>query len=195
MIILASASPRRKELLAGLGVDFEIITADTDETCLLSDPVLYAEELAGRKGMAVYELIKETRGEEAALEAVIISADTVVAAEGEILGKPRDEEDALRMLSLLSGNTHSVVTGIGVIAGGVPHVSHSSTKVHVAPIPDEELRAYVASGDPMDKAGAYGIQGGFSRWVRGIEGCYFGVVGLPLNALNELYFKAVGKYL
>ena len=195
MIILASASPRRKELLAGLGVDFEIITADTDETCLLSDPVLYAEERARRKGMAVYELIKETRGEEAALEAVIISADTVVAAEGEILGKPRDEEDAIRMLSLLSGSTHSVVTGIGVISGGVPHISHSSTKVHVAPIPGDELCAYVASGDPMDKAGAYGIQGGFSRWVRGIEGCYFGVVGLPLNALNELYFRAVGKYL
>ncbi len=195
MIILASNSPRRREILADLGVEFRVLSADTDESCDITDPVLFAEELARRKGEAAYRLLVDTEGEELAREAVIISADTVVAAEGEILGKPRDASDARRMLSLLSGRTHSVITGIGVTANGVTYVSHSNTKVVVDDIPLSEIERYVASGDPMDKAGAYGIQSGFSRWVRGIDGCYFGVVGLPVNALNKLYFEVTGKWL
>jgi len=195
MIILASNSPRRREILSDLGVDFRVLPADTDESCDITDPALFAEELALRKGQAAYSALLASEGEEAAKEAIIISADTVVAAEGEILGKPRDEADAKRMLSLLSGRTHHVITGIGVTAHGVTHVSHSDTKVTVDSIPDSEIDRYVASGDPRDKAGAYGIQSGFSRWVKGIDGCYFGVVGLPVNALNKLYFEVTGKYL
>ena len=195
MIILASNSPRRREILSELGVDFTVLSADTDESCDIADPVLFAEELARRKGEAAYRLLATREGEAVAKSAVIISADTVVAAEGEILGKPRDESDARRMLSLLSGRTHSVITGIGITAGGVTYVSHSNTKVAVDEIPTSEIERYIATGDPMDKAGAYGIQSGFSRWVRGIDGCYFGVVGLPVNALNKLYFEVTGKWL
>ena len=195
MIILASKSPRRREILESLGVDFKIMVTDADETCDIADPVLYAEEIARRKGEATYQMLLRELGESAAKEAVIISADTVVAQGKEILGKPKDKEDALRMLSMLSGNTHAVITGIGVTFGGVTHISHSLTKVEFASIPQEELEKYVDSGDPMDKAGAYGIQSGFSRWVKGIEGCYFGVVGLPVNALNDLFFKVTGTWL
>lgn len=195
MIILASKSPRRREILEGLGVDFKIMVSDTDETCNISDPVLYAEELARRKGEAVYAALLEESGKTAADEAVIISADTVVAQGDEILGKPKDKDDAFRMLSMLSGNTHAVITGIGVTFGGKTQVSHSLTKVSVASIPESEIIKYIESGDPMDKAGAYGIQSGFSRWVKGIDGCYFGVVGLPVNALNDLFFKVTGVWL
>ena len=195
MIILASNTPRRREILADLGVEFRVFSADADESCDITDPVLFAEELARRKGEAAYRLLADTEGEEYAKSAIIISADTVVAAEGEILGKPRDVSDARRMLSLLSGRTHSVITGIGVTAQGVTYVSHSNTKVVVDSIPEDEIDRYIASGDPMDKAGAYGIQSGFSRWVRAIDGCYFGVVGLPVNALNKLYFEVTGKWL
>ena len=195
MIVLASKSPRRREILESLGVDFKIMVTDADETCDIADPVLYAEEIARRKGEATYQMLLRELGESTAKEAVIISADTVVAQGKEILGKPKDKEDALRMLSMLSGNTHAVITGIGVTFGGVTHISHSLTKVEFASIPQEELEKYVDSGDPMDKAGAYGIQSGFSRWVKGIEGCYFGVVGLPVNALNDLFFKVTGTWL
>lgn len=195
MIILASNSPRRREILTDLGVDFKVLPADTDETCNITDPAAFAEELARRKGAAVYDSLLKSEGKEAADEAVIISADTVVAAGGEILGKPKNEEDAFRMISLLSGRTHSVITGIGITFRGETRVSHSNTGVTVDEIPEEEIRRYIASGDPMDKAGAYGIQSGFSRWVSGIDGCYFGVVGLPVNALNKLYFEVTGKWL
>ena len=195
MIILASNSPRRREILSELGVEFCVLPADTDESCDITDPALFVEELARRKGEAVYRLIALRDGEDAANDAVIISADTVVAADGEILGKPRDDADAFRMLSLLSGRTHSVITGIGVTARGKTYVSHGNTKVTVDDIPVSEIERYIATGDPMDKAGAYGIQSGFSRWVKGIDGCYFGVVGLPVNALNKLYFEATGKWL
>ena len=128
-------------------------------------------------------------------DAVIISADTVVATEWEILGKPTDREDAIRMLRQLSGTTHQVVTGIGITVGGVTTVASEVTLVHVDRIPDDQILAYVATGDPMDKAGSYGIQGEFSRWIRGISGCYFNVVGLPVNALNRLFFEVTGEYL
>ena len=195
-LILASGSPRRKEILEGLGVSFTVLSADTDETCNIPDPCAYAEELARRKGQAAWAQIKlRLKDGIDDTDAVVISADTVVATDTEILGKPKDPEDALRMLRELSGGEHVVVTGIGVTVGGVTHTAHSVTVVAVDKIPPEELERYVESGDPMDKAGGYGIQGAFSKWVRGINGCYFNVVGLPVNALNRLFFEVTGDYL
>ena len=189
-IILASGSPRRKEILEGLSASFTVLTADTDESCSLSDPSEYAMELARRKGQAVSAMLPEGKS-----DTVIISADTVVATGKEILGKPRDSSDAFRMLSALSGTEHSVITGIGITVGGVTRVDYCETKVCVSEIPEEEIWKYVASGDPMDKAGAYGIQGEFSKWVEGISGCYFNVVGLPTHTLNKLFFEITGEYI
>lgn len=195
-LILASGSPRRKEILEGLGVSFTVLSADTDETCHLPDPCAYAEELARRKGQAAWAQVKLRLKEGIDdTDAVIISADTVVATETQILGKPRDRADAIRMLSLLSGGTHQVVTGIGLTVGGVTYTASSVTLVGVDRIPPEEIEAYVDTGDPMDKAGAYGIQGVFSKWIAGINGCYFNVVGLPVNALNRLFYDVTGDYL
>ena len=195
-IILASGSPRRKEILEGLGVRFEVLLADTDERCRCPEPEDYATELARRKGQAAWALLKlRLKDGIDDTDAVIISADTVVATEREILGKPKDREDALRMLRLLSGGTHQVVTGIAVTVGGVTTAASETTLVAVDRIPEEELLLYVDSGDPMDKAGSYGIQGPFSRWIKGINGCYFNVVGLPVNALNRLFFEVTGEYL
>ena len=195
-LILASASPRRREILEGLGVSFQVLSANTDESCRIPDPSAYASELARRKGQAAWAQVKLRLKEGVDdTDAVIISADTVVATEFQILGKPRDREDAYRMLSLLSGGVHQVVTGIGLTVGGVTYTASASTMVAVDPIPPEEIWAYVDSGDPMDKAGAYGIQGPFSRWITGINGCYFNVVGLPVNALNRLFYEVTGEYL
>ena len=195
-IILASASPRRKDILSELGVDFTVLSADTDESCSFPDPEEYAMELARRKGQAVYAEIKSRMKEGIDdSDAVIISADTVVYANGEILGKPKDAEDAYRMLELISGREHTVITGIGVTVGGVTTVSYAATLVGVSRIPKEEILKYIATGDPFDKAGAYGIQGQFSKWIEGINGCYFNVVGLPTGALNKLFFEVTGEYL
>ncbi len=195
-IILASASPRRREILETIGVSFSVLSADTDETCHLPEPCAYAEELARRKGQAAWAQIKlRLKDGIDDTDAVIISADTVVATEHRILGKPRDRRDAYRMLSLLSGGAHQVVTGIGVTVGGVTYTASAVTVVGVDHIPEEEIQAYVDSGEPMDKAGSYGIQGSFSRWITGINGCYFNVVGLPVHALNRLFFEVTGDYL
>ncbi len=194
MLILASGSPRRKDILRELGVDFKVICADTDETSALTDPRLLTEELASRKGLAVYRLLAERDAQEGA-NSVIISADTVVYCDGKILGKPQDEEDALRMLTMLSGSTHSVITGVAVTVGGVCKSASELTEVTVADVPKEELLRYAKSGEPLDKAGAYAIQGRFSPWISGINGCYFNVVGLPVHRLNSLYFECTGKYL
>lgn len=195
-IILASGSPRRKEILEGLGVSFTVLSADTDETCSIPCPEEYAMELARRKGQAAWAKIKQQlKNGIDDTDAVIISADTVVATNTEILGKPKNADDAYRMLRHLSGTDHIVVTGIGITVGGVTSTSFCTTQVHVSPIPDEEIRKYVASGDPMDKAGAYGIQGEFSKWIVGINGCYFNVVGLPTYTLNRLFYEVTGEHI
>jgi len=191
-IILASASPRRREILGGLGVPFAVRVSDADEQSEIDDPALFAEELARRKGLAVWQTLGAS---EQTPDTVVLSADTVVVCDGEILGKPTDAEDARRMLSLLRGRAHHVITGVCVTVMGEAHATHSDTLVHVSDIPDEAIARYVTSGDPMDKAGAYGIQGAFSRWIEGIDGCYFGVVGLPIHVLAELYLHVVGEEL
>lgn len=194
MIILASSSPRRREILSELGVDFDVVVADTDESSEITDPVELTQELARRKGLAVYErLVKSSEYD--ADGVAIISADTVVCRDGEILGKPRDREDAAAMLRSLSGRTHTVVSGVAVTLRGVTRSAVSVTSVRVQEIPKSEIERYVDSGEPMDKAGAYGIQGRFSAFVEGIDGCYFGVVGLPVNTLSNLYFEVTGERL
>lgn len=192
-IILASASPRRKEILTCLGRSFTVMSADTDESCSLTDPAAYATELSKRKALAVAEGLAEKNA--LTDDTLIIAADTVVATSEEILGKPRDSEDAFRMISLISGREHRVITGVSLIYGHRQISDFCATKVRIAEIPEGEIRKYVASGDPLDKAGAYGIQGDFSKWVEGIEGCYFNVVGLPTHTLNDLFFKITGEYI
>lgn len=190
-IILASASPRRRDILAGMGATFEILCADADESSDERDPEKLTRELARRKADAALSLLR-ARGEDEG--AIIIAADTVVACEGEILGKPHDRDDALRMIRLLSGRDHVVASGIAVCYNGRILTDCSVTRVHVDDIPEDEIARYVDTGEPYDKAGGYGIQGGFSRWVSGIDGCYFGVVGLPANKLSRLFHACVGVY-
>lgn len=191
-IILASASPRRREILSDLGVPFTVRVADTDEHSDEQNPARFAEDLAREKGLAVWQALAN---EEKTPDTVVLSADTVVVCDGQILGKPASVEDAYRMLSMLSGRAHHVITGVAVTADGVAHTAHSDTLVRVHTLSDEAIAHYVASGDPMDKAGAYGIQGAFSRWIEGIDGCYFGVVGLPIHVLAELYLRVTGEEL
>ena len=193
MIILASASPRRRDILSELGVPFTVITANTDENCSESDPHAFVRELAERKGKAVLEKLKAEQAQ--VQDAIIISADTVVYCDGEILGKPRDEADAIRMISNLSGKEHSVISGVAITLGEKTLSAACETRVRVTDIPGEKIAEYVATGEPMDKAGAYAIQGRFSVWIDSIDGCYFNVVGLPVSALNKLYFEATGNYL
>ena len=190
MIILASGSPRRREILSELGAEIKIITADVDETSNETDPEKLAQELACKKGLAVYERLVAEGSPDVAFP--IISADTVVFCENEIMGKPKDRADAFRMLKKLSGKAHSVTTGICIVKNGTPFSSYSTTKVFVDPLTDNEINAYIDSGDPFDKAGSYGIQGIFSKHVSKIDGCYFNVVGLPVNALSKLFMNVMG---
>ena len=190
MIILASGSPRRKEILSELGAELKIITADVDESSNERDPEKLAESLALKKGIAVYEKLLSENSTDVSLP--IISADTVVFCDGEIMGKPADRDDAFRMLKKLSGKAHTVTTGICVINGGLPFSSSVTTKVFVDDLSDDEINAYIETRDPFDKAGSYGIQGIFSKHISKIDGCYFNVVGLPTNALAKLFKEATG---
>ena len=189
-ILLASGSPRRRELLTQAGLDFYVQTADVDETPTATEPAAVVEELSRRKAEAVYRL-QEIPDRQ---ETVVVAADTIVAMDGEILGKPKDAEDAVRMLRRLSGRTHQVFTGVTVIPMGDAR-SHRhgekqgeregitfsvGTRVTFYELTEEDIRDYVASGEPMDKAGAYGIQGLGARLVERIEGDYNNVVGFPL---------------
>lgn len=189
-LILASKSPRRKEILQMLGVPFTVETADTDESSDLTDPALLTEELASRKGRAILDRLT-AEGRDLS-DTVIFSCDTVVSVAGEILGKPRDEEDACRMLSLYSGRAHLVVSGISLMGMGKTAVSHDTTTVEFDTMSPEEIRAYVRAERPYDKAGAYAIQGAASAFIRGIQGDFYNVVGLPVHRLCELFRATYG---
>ncbi|MBQ7384240.1 MAG: septum formation protein Maf [Clostridia bacterium] len=191
--MLASKSPRRREILENIGLDFTVITADTDETCELTDPEELVRELSLRKGQAVANMLSE-RGE-LCEDDIIIASDTVVECEGEILGKPRDRADAIRMLKLLSGNRHRVLSGVALIRGGRPFVACSETFVYFDEIEEADALKYIDSGEPFDKAGGYGIQGYAGIWVKKIDGCYFGVVGLSVNTLDKLHRDCTGHSL
>ena len=192
-VILASKSPRRKEILTMLGVRFEIVSADADESSDITDPALLVRELALRKGRAVRELLlREGRFDDNTL---IIASDTVVAAEGEILGKPQDDADAARMLQMLQGNAHHVISGIALLQGTRECTGYDKTAVRFAPMSDEEIAAYVQSGEPRDKAGAYAVQGLASLYIEGLTGDYFNVVGLPVHKLDQLTRQFIGRSL
>lgn len=178
-IILASKSPRRQELLKLLGVDFTIHTADIDETM---DPDLPPEREVARVGAEKAKAVAASCG----TGDIIIAADTIVVVDGQILGKPKSEADAVRMLNLLSGRRHEVMTGLTVLHGGSIQSRVVRTGIEFRALSDREIDAYVATGEPMDKAGAYGIQGRASIFVRHLDGDYFCVMGLPLCPLAEM---------
>ncbi len=170
-IILASASPRRKELFQKLFPVFEIIPAQSEEVSLAASPEETVLELAAQKAEEVSRLLEGTK------DYLIAGADTVVSWQGEILGKPKHEKDAQRMLRMLSGNTHQVYTGVTLMY------------VKFYPVLEAEIKAYIKTGEPMDKAGSYGIQGLGGRFVERIEGDYENVVGLPVSKIYQVLKK------
>ncbi|MGA8618547.1 MAG: Maf family protein [Candidatus Sulfotelmatobacter sp.] len=185
MLVLASASPRRQELLGNAGIQFRVQPADINETLRAGEsPQVCAERLAQEKAMAVFHSQPQN---------YVLGADTIVVIDDVILGKPRDANDAARMLRLLSGRAHAVITGVCLVSpvasesNSIPKsqkpiltTASETTRVTVCDISDDEIRDYIATGEPMDKAGGYAIQGMASRWIPRIEGDYTNVVGLPV---------------
>jgi len=215
MLILASASPRRRELLTKAGFSFQVHPAHISEDPLLNeDPIAYVVRLAREKAQVVFreltpaspaELLSPVKGTgfspyiQPAKEAwalapegtaseplVVLGADTTVTLDGQILGKPSGPADAARMLRLLSGRTHSVITGVAVVTAYYTEVAAEVTGVTFLTLSDQEIDAYIATGEPMDKAGAYAIQGRAARWIPRIQGDYFNVVGLPIALVSTL---------
>ncbi|MGH9501620.1 MAG: Maf family protein [Terriglobales bacterium] len=188
MLVLASASPRRQELLRNAGIQFTVLPPNIPELPLEGEsPRHCAERLAREKAQAVSRQQPDRP---------VLAADTIVVVDGEILGKPRDNADAMRMLRLLSGRAHDVITGV-CLAGslrtgnqklktGFDDTRSESTRVTMTALSDEDIHSYIASGEPMDKAGAYAIQGMASRWIPHIEGDYFNVVGLPVALVYRM---------
>ena len=196
MLVLASASPRRRELLAQAGYSFQVRPAHIPEDPLPGeDPIAYVVRLAREKAEAVYrELAEASPAMEDALSLAVLGADTTVAVDNHILGKPEDPADAARMLRLLSGRSHLVLTGVAVATAKGTEVAAEVTAVRFFTLSDREIADYIASGEPMDKAGAYGIQGRAARWIPRIEGCYFNVVGLPLALVSTLLDSPNGLF-
>ncbi len=195
-IVLASASPRRREIMNMAGYDFEVIPAKGEEIITSAIPsevvqslalkkareVARASEAAGARGAAG---AADAAGESSTAQTVYIGADTVVAAGGKILGKPANTDDAYKMISMISGGEHHVFTGVAIICGDEEVVFYEDTAVHITELSDEEIREYVESGEPMDKAGGYAIQGIFGKYVTAIEGDFYNVVGLPIARLHR----------
>jgi len=180
-LILASASPRRRELLKNAGVDFEVRPSAVVESVGAGEsPEDFARRAAREKALDVAAAVPAG--------ALVLGADTVVVMGNEILGKPTGSEDAARMLQKLSGSTHRVITGVCLVRApaGIEAEEHETTLVTFRRLEEEEIEHYLATGEPFDKAGAYGIQGFASRFVTRIEGCYFNVVGLPVARVVEL---------
>jgi len=178
-LILASSSPRRQELLREIGIPFQVHAANINEDQMLrEDPIAYALRLAQAKAEAVAVQYPQS---------YVLGADTIVVVDGEVLGKPKDREDAARMLGVLSGRGHEVTTAVSVVAPGtLVETRASTTKVYFRELSEDEIQRYVAGGEPMDKAGAYAIQGGASRWTDRIEGEFSNVVGLPLSLVTDM---------
>lgn len=213
-IILASASPRRRELLTQIGLDFDVVVSETEEKITSTEPAKVVEELSAQKAEAVWEKLRsmtasqgsvtnaerldegsevfepeQTSGETTMTDTLVLGADTVVACDGKILGKPADTEAAAAMLTMLQGRGHEVYTGVTILyeqnGERKTLTFHEKTTVHFYPMTDAQIREYVATWDPMDKAGAYGIQGFCARYIRGIEGDYNNVVGLPVGRVYQ----------
>lgn len=222
-IILASASPRRRELLSQIGLDFEVVVSETEEKITSTEPAKVVEELSAQKAEAVWEKLcsmtasrgsvtnverleegsgvsrtdegskvfdpEQKSGESTITDIIVLGADTVVACDGKILGKPADTEAAVAMLTMLQGRGHEVYTGVTILyeenGERKTLTFHEKTTVHFYPMTDAQIREYVATGDPMDKAGAYGIQGLCARYISGIAGDYNNVVGLPVGRVYQ----------
>ena len=180
VLVLASQSPRRAEILRQAGIPFVVRAAPVDETIQSQEtPDAYVRRLAEAKAGAVPADASE----------IVLGADTTVVVGSEILGKPTDANDARRMLALLSGRRHEVMTGICLRQGSEQICDHAITEVWFAPMSAQEIDEYVASGEPMDKAGAYAVQGAASKFIPRIAGCYFNVVGLPIALVYRHYLK------
>jgi septum formation protein len=177
MFVLASSSPRRRELLRNAGIEFEVQTGDVPEVHVPGESPL---DFASRLALAKADAIAQQRPHD-----YVLGADTIVIIEGEILGKPADGSDAARMLRLLSNKIHEVTTAVCLVCPKAknqhPLAASETTRVHIAALTDNDIAQYIATGEPMDKAGAYAIQGIASRWINHIEGDYFNVVGLPVG--------------
>lgn len=185
-LILASASPRRREILALAGFAFETAVSDKEERQRGDTPWEIVEHLAADKAADVAERMDGS--------CLILGADTVVVCDGEIMGKPKDREEAGNMLHRLAGRSHQVYTGVALLETGKTrrlHTFHQKTEVYVYPMSEEEIEAYIATGDSMDKAGAYGIQGRFGMYIEKIDGDYQNVVGLPIAKVYQ-EMKALG---
>jgi len=187
MLILASASPRRQELLRHARILFKAHPADVPEVCRPNEaPGEFVRRLAYEKARAVHNLLHPPAG------TLVLGADTAVVVNGEVLGKPSDEQEAARMLRLLSGRQHQVSTGVclvgvdGESSAGFADVRCETTQVFFSEMSEPEIADYIATGEPMDKAGAYAIQGMASRWIPRVEGCYFNVVGLPVALVYRM---------
>lgn len=176
-LILASGSPRRRELMGLLRIPFTVWAADVDETM---DPGRPPEEETAR--LSLLKARSVPRGP----DDVVVAADTIVVSGGKVLGKPRSEAEAFEMLTMLSGGAHRVMTGLTVLRGDQAQTVTEITRIWFRPLPPGEIRAYIRTGEPMDKAGAYGIQGGAALFVRRLEGDYYNVVGLPVCRLVQL---------
>lgn len=207
-IVLASASPRRRELLGQIGIVPEIIPSTIEERITTDQPEEVVKELSYQKACDVACSIASDAAElpemaaapiemAAASATAVIGADTVVAAEGRILGKPKTHEEAVQMISLLAGKTHQVYTGVTLIFlgpdGRREMTFAEKTDVHVYPMTEEEIYEYAHSGEPMDKAGAYGIQGKFASYIKGIDGDYNNVVGLPVGRVYQEMKRLLNK--
>ncbi len=185
MLILASASPRRRELLAQAGLKFTVAAANLNED-LLSDEsaAVYVQRLAEEKAQAIWNANRSLDSPDDPL--IVLGADTCVVSDGHILGKPAGAADARRMLESLRGRTHAVLTGLAVVTRDKIARGVEITHVQFNQLDDHEITQYIASGEPLDKAGAYAIQGYAARWIPRIEGCYFNVVGLPIARVVAL---------
>ena len=186
-IVLASNSPRRKEILEQVGISFEIISSNCDETTNVTDPIELVEEISLRKAEAVARILDGP--------AIVIGADTVVAHDGKVLGKPKDEQDAKKMLFGLQNSSHEVFTGVTVILKNIKIKNEiiaykkitfaDVSKVIVLPMTNNQIDRYIATKEPMDKAGAYAIQGKFAIYIKEIIGDYYNIVGLPISKLYQ----------
>ena len=183
-IILASASPRRREILENLGLEFEIKISNADESCDIKNPCELVCELSKRKAEATAAMLKECGN--LTKDTLIIGSDSVVYCKEKILGKPKNRENAYEMLTSLSGTTHSVISGLCLIYGGKVITDYEKTDVFFDELSEKEIHDYISSGECDDKAGAYAIQGKASKWIKGINGCYFNVVGLPVHLLYRM---------
>ena len=190
-IILASQSPRRRELLTQIGLKFEVIPSTVEEVITSANPVEVVQELAQQKARDVAEVAGREMAKDSLL---VIGADTIVVYEGKILGKPEDKEDAVRMLTMLQGKEHSVYTGVALFSGEQEIFFSEETRVQMCPMTPEEILWYVNTGEPMDKAGAYGIQGLCARFIRQIQGDYNNVVGLPVGRIYQELKKEEGVF-